>query len=124
MSNNSTIPHFSDDFSTSFQILIVSVEIIEWPILLLGVLGMFFGLEISHPVYSVLFCNLLTSFICSSLNIVMLLSVSYRTFANFAILANYACNVFHCCCWCVISILRYLILVKRNWTNNRYPDLR
>lgn len=124
MSTNSTEPHWSDEFNTSFQVLIVSIEIVEWPILLLGLLGMFFGLEISHPVYSVLFSNLSASFMCSSLNIVLISSVSFRTFARIALMANYACNVFHCCCWSIISILRFLILVKRDWTNSRFPDLR
>ena len=122
--SNSTIEHWSDDFDSSFRVLVVSIEIIEWPILLLGVLGIFFSLEISHPIYSVLLCNLSASFICSSVNIVNMLTSSFRFFSKTAIIANYICNIFHCCCWCVISILRYLILVKTDWTNKRFPDLR
>ena len=126
MSNNSnsTGQHWSDNFDTSFRFLTVSIEIIEWPIILFGVLGMFFSLEISHPVFSVLFCNLSASFICSSLNIITLLATSFRFYTKTAIMFNFVCYVFHCCCWCVISILRFMLLVKKDWTNRRFPDLR
>jgi xanthosine utilization system XapX-like protein len=42
--------------------LLITIYILEWPVTLLGLLGMYFGIQISHPVYSILFENMSISF--------------------------------------------------------------
>ena len=54
--------HWSEELSVPFQMVLITIDVLEWPVTLLGLLGMYFGIQISHPVYSILFANLTISF--------------------------------------------------------------
>jgi hypothetical protein len=40
-------------------------ELLELPVLLTGIIGMYQGIEISHPVYWILFWDLIVCFFCA-----------------------------------------------------------
>ena len=44
-------------------------EIVELPIILAGIIGMYQGIEISHPVYAVLFLDLVVCFLIAGTTI-------------------------------------------------------
>ena len=91
--------HWSEEFSYSFQIFLISMEIIEWPILLISMIGMYYGIEIGHPVYSILFANLFVSFSSSTISILLFTFASLKRFFRLSFVGNVLCNIFHCSCW-------------------------
>jgi len=95
----STEKHWSDELTLPFQISLISIDVLEWPITLLGLLGMYFGIQISHPVYSILFANLFVSFAGTSLNIALFAFASFKSYARISLISNVFCNIFHCSCW-------------------------
>ena len=71
----------------------------------------------------VLFCNLLVSLIVSTIDIIacpILETNKYITFLNGS---NIFCILFHCSCWCILSILRYLFIIHKHWIDARFPNL-
>jgi hypothetical protein len=51
---------------------------VEFAILLAGLVGMFRGIEISHPVFAALFCDLAVAFAMTAANLLSLASASYK----------------------------------------------
>ena len=78
------------------------------------------GIEIEHPVYAVIFCDLIVTLVSSLINVVVLPFASNDF--RFTALANgnsVLCLHFHCCCWVVLSVLRYLYIVKEKWLDEK-----
>jgi hypothetical protein len=83
---------------------------------------MYNGVEIEHPVFRVLFCNLIVSFISSAVNIIAYpieKNIKYSTIINSN---NYFCLLFHCCCWLVVSLLRFIYIIHKHWLLTKFPD--
>jgi ABC-type transport system involved in multi-copper enzyme maturation permease subunit len=83
---------------------------------------MYNGVEIEHPVFRVLFCNLIVSFISSAVNIIAYpieKNIKYSTIINGN---NYFCLLFHCCCWLVVSLLRFIYIIHKHWLLTKFPD--
>ena len=55
---NDNLSHWSDSFSPGMRMTSLALEVAEWPILLAGLTGMYNGIEIGHPIFATLFCNL------------------------------------------------------------------
>jgi hypothetical protein len=84
-------------------------------VLFIGILQMYNGIEIEHPVFRVLFCNLIVTFFSSTVNIIAYpigKNIRYSTIVNGN---NAFCLLFHCCCWFVVSVLRYLYIIHKDW---------
>ena len=81
------------------------------------------GIEIGHPVYAVIFCDIIVTLISSLINAIILPFVDNYRYTDQANLNSFFCLVFHCCCWCILSILRYLYLVKQSWLDKTFPQL-
>ena len=37
---------------------------------------------------------------------------------------NALCFLFHCCCWCILSILRFLYIIHPNWLHHKFPETK
>jgi len=81
------------------------------------------GIEIGHPVYAVIFCDIIVTLTSSLINVIILPFVDNYRYTGLANVNNFFCLVFHCCCWCILSILRYLYLVKQSWLDKTFPQL-
>jgi hypothetical protein len=82
------------------------------------------GIEISHPVYALIFCDLILTLISSLINVVIF---PFLNTHQYTILANGNCTiclVVQCCCWCIISFLRYMYITKQTWLENKFPDYK
>jgi hypothetical protein len=83
---------------------------------------MYNGVEIEHPVYRVLFCNLIVTFSSSAVNLIAYpieKEIKYSTIVN----SNNAFSLlFHCCCWLIVSLLRFVYIVHKDWLLERFPD--
>ena len=74
-------------------------------------------------VYAVLFSNI--AFSCSAclLNLsVALFDDSFRTWMAVFILLSQFSQMYHAVCWSIISILRYLYIVKNEWLFDKFPE--
>ena len=83
---------------------------------------MYNGIEIEHPVFRVLFCNLIVAFLSSAVNVIAYLiqtEIKYSTISNSN---NAFCLLFHCCCWLIVSVLRFIYIIHKDWLFKRFPE--
>jgi hypothetical protein len=80
------------------------------------------GIEISHPVYAVLFCNLVIALISSFINSMIFPFVKNIDFINLVNGNSVACFLFHCSSWCILSVLRYLYIIHKSWIDEKFPE--
>jgi hypothetical protein len=83
---------------------------------------MYNGIEIEHPVFSVLFCNLIVAFVSSVVNVIAYpfeKEIKYSTIINGS---NYFGLLFHCCCWLIVSLLRFAYIIHKEWLFTKFPD--
>lgn len=73
---------------------------------------MYRGIEISHPIFGIIFSNLIFPFIMTVLNIMTLL---FSHFYNWLRLAT---------SWSLISVLRFLYIKHEVWVHTRWPDVK
>ena len=100
------------------QVILETLSII---ILFLGACFVFRGTEISHPVYGIIFCDLLVCLTFSLIN-TMVWSFSFKSkwFTAVARGCSLFCLQFHCCCWCVLSVLRYMFVLHKDWMDEMF----
>jgi amino acid transporter len=106
--------------------IFVCPEFVNIVLLSTGIFQMFKGIEIDHPVFNILFLNLIITLVSSLINILAFPlpfplpnNVKYSTIVN---ATNGLTMLFHCCCWAIVSALRYLYTIKKNWLEEHYPD--
>ena len=86
---------------------------------------MYQGIDISHPVYSVVFSNnALSTFISFAKFISLLIATNVEScIPNFIILAISTCVMsMNFVCWAVVASLRYYLLVIIKGQNNSYHE--
>jgi hypothetical protein len=83
---------------------------------------MYNGIEIEHPVFRVLLCNLIVAFFSSAVNLIahpIKNKIKYNVFVN----TNNAFSLlFHCCCWLIVSLLRFIYIFHKDWLFKRFPE--
>ena len=92
--------------------------------LFMGVYGMYHGVEISHPLYSVLFLDLIFPLAASILNMLAYHMVPIEKYVMVANVMSAICIQIHCNCWCVTSIIRYFYIVHEKWIHDKVPNVR
>jgi hypothetical protein len=105
-----------------FLIIQMSPGVINTILLSAGLYQMYSGIEIAHPVYAVLFCNLLITLLSSIIDILIF---PFITILKYTVLVNAnttMCFLFHCCSWCVLSLLRYLYIINPKWLHEKFPN--
>jgi hypothetical protein len=83
---------------------------------------MYHGIEIEHPVFRVLLCNLIVAFFSSAANVIaypIKNKIKYNVFVN---TNNGFSLLFHCCCWLIVSLLRFIYIFHKDWLYKRFPD--
>ncbi len=103
------------------SLILICPEFVNIALLSTGIFQMFNGIEINHPVYHVLFINLIVTLVSSLITIFAFPfnNVKYSTVVN---AINGFTLLFHCCCWAIVSALRYLYIMKKKWLEEHYPD--
>jgi hypothetical protein len=93
-------------------------------ILIFGLRQMYFGIEVGHPVFATLFCNLVSVLavsIIETLLIPFLNGIRVETLVKSSS-AFYA--LFHASTWLIMSILRYIYIVHNQWVHKTFPEAR
>jgi hypothetical protein len=118
---NISLVHQNETVAMVF--LPVCLEIFNIMMLTAGMCLLYLGIEISHPVYGLLFSNLIVTTISSLINVFVfpfVKTIYYNTLINGN---NAACLNFHCCSWCILSVLRYLYIIHKSWLDKTFPKL-
>jgi hypothetical protein len=112
------------NFSTTFGILTLLPEIASVPIFSIAILIMYHGVEIEHPIYSVLFFNLIFPFFVNLIIISSAFASNMKIFLNVSAFGNMICLLHHHTCWMVLSGLRYAYIVNPDWLHSTWPDVK
>jgi len=103
----------------------IILETINSVILLVGTYFVYIGIEINHPIYAIIFCDFIGSLVTSLFSAAILpLSLSHIRYTPMAHTSSVICLDFHCCCWCVLSALRYLYVIHKDWIEEKFPDVK
>ena len=70
--NVTTTPHWSQSWSTEMILSVKVCELFDVVMLLVGLTGMYHGIDIDHPVYALLFCNIGFAFLVTIVNLASL----------------------------------------------------
>jgi hypothetical protein len=89
-----------------------------------GVYGMFQGTDIDHPVYALLFSNLIFPLVATILNFVILIFATFDQWMRGSMITNYLSTHFHLVSWSIISVLRFLYLEHQSWLDSKFPDVK
>jgi hypothetical protein len=100
----------------------VILELLSSVVIYIVVYKVYKEIEISHPVYAIIFCNLITSLLSSGLNSLIFPFISSFRYTSLVNGNNIACLHFHFCCWCILSILRYMYIIKKDWLDENFSD--
>jgi hypothetical protein len=100
----------------------VTLELLGCVILCTITYNMYKGIEIGHPIYAVIFCDLIGTLTSSLINTAILPFVDTCRYTSLANGNSIVFLAFHCCCWCVLSILRYIYIIKKAWLDEKFPD--
>ena len=106
------------------QLILVLPEYASLIFLLCTIYGMFQGIEIIHPLYTVLFLNLLVSLLSTVVNIVAFSFLSIEKYFIVTNLSNSQSSYFHCTSWCITSIIRYIYIFHSDWIHRMIPSAR
>ncbi len=89
-------------------ILFISPEPINILVLTAALTQMYNGIEIGHPIFKILFCNLAVTLISSLLNVVIYAIVKNIRCSTLVNTNNAACLMFHCSAWCTVYYLCFI----------------
>ena len=117
-----SMSQFNNKSDIFWNALIVFPDCTSLVCLLAGICGMFQGIEVCHPIYAVLFTNLVSALLSTILNLVLFTNLEIETYVRFANASNGWYLVFHCNAWCITSILRYLYILHSDWVDTNFPS--
>lgn len=117
---NETSNQLGTEMGLSAMLLVP--EILNTILLVAGIVQMYHGIEISHPLYLVLFCNLVASLISSLVDVIAFPILTINSFEMLLLANGVFYMIFHCTCWQVVSILRYVYIVHPDWIGVKIPE--
>jgi hypothetical protein len=120
---NLICPPNPDPF-TEHKVVPISVEVINVTVLLIGVYQMYFGIEIGHPIYGLLFLNLVLALVSSLINIFIFPFLTDFKYSTIVSGNNITYLVFYLSCWCVLSVLRYGYIIHNHWIHEKFQESR
>ena len=118
------ITNSSSQFDITLHLIVIFPSLINIAVLLILSCQMYFAIEVAHPIYSVLFFNLLITALSFLIDVSVFPFVKGFKYNTLVIGNNSMCWIFQCCCWCVLSVLRYIYLVHTEWVHTSFPDHR
>ena len=99
-------------------------DIVNIILLTVSLVLMYQGIEISHPIYGSLFCNLASALMTSVAEIFLLALVTEIRATTIIKACSSLYLLFHCSSWGVVSILRYAYIVHPDWLHGKFPEPR
>jgi hypothetical protein len=119
-----TIINETQHFDSIDELIIVFPDCLNLIFLLIFICGMYYGIEIHHPLYAVLFLNVIVVLILSLINITIYIVLPIGLFMQFSKLNGGIFLIFQCTSWCLTSVIRYVYIVHGDWIDGVIPDPR
>ncbi len=116
--------HISKFLNEELKPFPICLELIISILLMIGIRQMYHGIEIKHPVYGILFGNLIAALGSSLINIFVFPFVTFLKYSNLANTNNTIFLEFYYSSWCVLSILRYFYIIHTKWLHEKFPDAK
>ena len=114
-----------DDFENRTLVLhaaLIVPDCVNSILLSLSIYGMYRGIEIQHPLYAILFLNLLIGLLLTLLDVIAFTVIPTERFIILSNSSSSLALLFHCTCWCLTSIIRYVYIIHENWIHNLIPN--
>ena len=121
-SSNFSVSYSSDNPIYGLQILCVFPEYFNLFFLSCSLYAMYRGVEISHPLYAVLFLNLIIPLMTTVLHITIFFFISTSRYFLISNPINILSVFFHCTSWCVTSALRFVYIIYGDWFDTFIPS--
>jgi len=112
------------NFITEIGAAAIVSELIALPFLTAAIYVMYRGVEIDHPVYSILFNNLIFPLIVTCTIICSAFVVDKKRVILTSEYGNLTSLLFHHSSWMVLSCLRYAYIIKPDWLHSKFPDAK
>jgi hypothetical protein len=116
--------NFSNGNQTEDGIFLLYPEFVNIILLVTVICQMYTGIEIEHPIFAIVFCNLCVSLISSLINVVMFPFIKILSFSTLMNGNNVMCFMFHYSSWCILSVLRYLYVLHNDWLHKKFPETK
>jgi len=104
--------------------ILVAPEFVNLIFLIIGVYAMYNGIEICHPLYAVLFLNLVIALAATVINLFTFMVVHSEQYVRISNAMNGISIGFHCNCWCISSIIRYVYIIHDSWIETRTSNTK
>jgi hypothetical protein len=115
--------NFSSNLPQSEEgISILYPEFFNLILLTIVICQMYNGIEIQHPIYKIVFCNLCVSFLSSLMSVAAFPLIKTIRFSAIMNANNWYCIIYHYTSWCILSILRYLYIMHNNWLHEKFLE--
>ncbi len=124
MEQNNSSSYDPDQLPLVFEIVLVSPEFVNLIILMIGIYGMYQGIEIQHPLYAVLFLNISFSWFSTFINLSAFTVISTRTYLTLSNATSAIVIYFHIICWFMTTLIRYMYIVQDVWLHKSIPDIK
>ena len=121
---NSSLDSEVQDPGLAISLFVITPEVASLGLLTLGLYGMYRGIEIQHPLYAVLFFNLVVAAASSLVNISAFLFISMDKYIRLSNLTNAVAVYFHGTCWFTTSVIRYLYIMHNDWLFAKVPKVK
>jgi len=97
-------------------------EIEAIPIFALSIYSMYRGVEIDHPVYSLLFVNLIFPMMSTLVILFTSFFININHWKTISTVVNMITMLYHHSSWAVLSVLRFWLITKPDWVHSKWPD--
>ena len=119
--NSSSGGCFSD--TSDIYTFVLLPEFVSLAIFAVAIWMMYRGIEIDHPVFRILFNNLIFQFFATAVIIIGEVSAGNRKVAIlFSQFGNIVARLFHHCSWMILSFLRYSYIDNPDWLQSTWPE--
>lgn len=85
--------------------------------------GMYRGIEIKHPLYAVLFSNLIVALLSSLINVIIFSTLPLNVFIRSTNAMSGISLTYHCNAWLSSSVLRYIYILHEDKFYRLIPNM-
>jgi hypothetical protein len=113
-----------DNLTFTSKLIVVVPDYINLITLFFGMYGMHQGIEIQHPLYSLLFINLFVSWFSSVINCIAFVKCPNLIYLK---VTNIGCTLvlyFHSICWFLTTVIRHIYIVHDVWLHTILPNVK
>lgn len=113
-----------EKWQTAVQIGFCCQDLLFLAIILMAVYGLYQGTETQHPLYAVLFLNLVVLLLFTLADLALAPFLPLETMLKWVNLNNGLSLFFHVTSWCLTSLIRYVYIEHEEWIHDLIPEVK